>query len=298
MPPLSSDLRLPYVAIVSAAALWGSGFYLTRLGLSDSGALGFVALRMGAAALCLMLLAGKSLQHITKHEVLGGCLVALTALIGYGGTAIALETEPSARVAFLSATYVLIVPAIQLLMYGEKPSPQLILGAFFALLGVGLMSGSLTADAADFSLGDMISLLSAVAIATEIVLLGRIMRSADPTRIAVVVLVSTAVLSAMASGVRGEPLPVFTPQLFGIIAVFGIMTAYIQFAMGWAQKRISAPKAAVIYATEPLFAALIGYAVGEALGVNELLGGLLIVLGVLVTAFRIRNPHLRSGQTS
>lgn len=293
----TTNLRLPYVAIISAAALWGSGFYLTRLGLADSGALGFVALRMGAAALCLIALAGRSLLDLTRFEVLGGTLVALTAFLGYGGIAIALETEPSARVAFLSAIYVLFVPVIQFIFYKERPTPQLILGGLLAFVGVGIMSGSLSAAALDFSKGDALALLSAFVIAIEIVLLGRFMRAADATRIAIVVLVATTIFSALAGSIRGEQVPVFTLQLSLIIAVFGVITAYIQFAMGWAQKRINAPKAAVIYATEPLFAALIGYAVGEALGVSELIGGLLIVLGVLVTAFRIRKPRRRSGVT-
>jgi drug/metabolite transporter (DMT)-like permease len=51
----------------------------------------------------------------------------------------------------------------------------------------------------------------------------------------------------------------------------------------WAQARVPAVRAAIIFALEPVFAALFSVGLGrERLGRPELIGGALVVLGVLV----------------
>ena len=52
--------------------------------------------------------------------------------------------------------------------------------------------------------------------------------------------------------------------------------------MVWAQKIISPSKTAIIFSTEPLFAAIFAMIViGEVMSITEWFGGLLIVCGVL-----------------
>jgi drug/metabolite transporter (DMT)-like permease len=60
------------------------------------------------------------------------------------------------------------------------------------------------------------------------------------------------------------------------------MTAGAFFVMNWAQRHTSAVRAALIYALEPVTAALFSWwVIGEQLGVAGWTGGGLIVLGVL-----------------
>ena len=284
---VSGRSQLPYVALVTSAALWGAGFFLTRIGLQNSEGFGFIAMRFGLAGFVMLVLCPGFFKKVTRAEIIGGAIVAVTALLGYGGIAIALETQASARVAFLSSLYILLVPIIQYLMFREPPRAQLLLGAAVALGGVGVMSGMLAKGGMGLAGGDIVSLLSAVAIAFEIVLLGRFMRSSDAVRLAIIVLGFTSVFAMAASSIRSESPPVITGQLVSVVMIFAIATAYIQFAMGWAQRSVNASEAAIIYATEPVFAGLIGWAVGEALSASELLGGALIILGVFTASARV-----------
>jgi drug/metabolite transporter (DMT)-like permease len=73
------------------------------------------------------------------------------------------------------------------------------------------------------------------------------------------------------------------PELAGVVAFTGLlMTAGAFFVMNWAQRHTSAVRAALIYALEPVSAALFSWAmIGEQLGPSGWAGGGLIVLGVV-----------------
>ena len=59
-------------------------------------------------------------------------------------------------------------------------------------------------------------------------------------------------------------------------------SALIQLAMNWAQKSVSATKSTLIYAGEPVWAAIIGRIAGEILPISALIGGALIVFGMVL----------------
>lgn len=285
--------QLPFVVLISLSAVWGAGFYLTQIGLQSAGAFGFVALRCAAAAIVLALLSWKKLRLLTRHEVLGGTIISMLAVIGFGTCAMALETESSARVAFLSSLYVLLVPMMQFVFFKERPSAKLIFGGLIAFIGIGILSGSFASGRLTLSSGDVLSIISAVAISIEIMLLSYFMRKANPTRLAVLVMAITASFGALIAVLRGESLPLISNELVLTVFVFGIATAYIQFAMGWAQKKVSASNAAIIYSLEPIFASLIGLAIGEALGADELVGGALMVTGAIIASARFKKSRNR-----
>ncbi len=56
--------------------------------------------------------------------------------------------------------------------------------------------------------------------------------------------------------------------------------------MNWAQRMVDPSQAAIIYAGEPLWAALIGRIAGERLAPLALIGGMLVVIGVIVSEWR------------
>jgi drug/metabolite transporter (DMT)-like permease len=56
--------------------------------------------------------------------------------------------------------------------------------------------------------------------------------------------------------------------------------------MNWAQEMVDPSQAAIIYAGEPIWASLFGRLAGERLPALALLGGILVVLGVMVSEWR------------
>lgn len=274
---------IPHLALVGAAALWGGSFLATKVGMADAGPFAFVALRFAAATLVLAVVFPAAVRRVTRAELLAGGLVATFAMGGYATQALALQDTSSARVAFLSALYVPLVPVLQLILFREAPALRVWLGVAIGLVGVAAMSGAATSVLAPTT-ADALSLASAVAIAVEVVLIGRFVAKADPMRLAIVTVAVTAVLAAMLAVATGEPMPRPSPSLAWIVVGFGAASAYIQAAMSWGQRHVDASRAAVIYSLEPVFGGLIGYAAGEALGASDVVGGAIIVVGVVVAS--------------
>jgi len=87
-----------------------------------------------------------------------------------------------------------------------------------------------------------------------------------------------------------RPLPAFIfasrwlqlPLYLGLIATAGML-----LLQAMAQRHVSADKAAVIYAMEPVFAALFGWLwLGEVLGSRAALGGAMVVVAVIVSELK------------
>jgi drug/metabolite transporter (DMT)-like permease len=76
-----------------------------------------------------------------------------------------------------------------------------------------------------------------------------------------------------------------SPALIGQLLYAGLVASALAFSVqNWGQARTTAVHAAVVFASEPVFAALYSVALGrEVLGTREIGGGLLILAGVLVS---------------
>ena len=274
---------VPELALLAASVLWGASFLATKIGMESTGPLGFVALRYLMATVAFALVLPRATRGIGATEMVAGIVVAATASIAYGAQAYALQTTDTGRVAFLSALYVPLVPVLQLLFFRQRAAAGIWIGVVLACLGVAIMSGLSPADIT-LSYGDTLSIVGAVAIAVEVVILGYYVRRADPLRIAFVMMVTTTRLCAAFALATGEPMPVASPTLFWVVVGYGIATAYIQFAMSWAQARVDSSRAAIIYALEPVFGGLFGYAAGEIFGLSDVVGALVILAGVIIAS--------------
>ena len=71
-----------------------------------------------------------------------------------------------------------------------------------------------------------------------------------------------------------------------ILTSLGFASAAIQLVMNWAQRMVDPSQAAIIYAGEPVWAALFGRLAGERLPSLALLGGLMVVLGVIASEWK------------
>jgi drug/metabolite transporter (DMT)-like permease len=83
-------------------------------------------------------------------------------------------------------------------------------------------------------------------------------------------------------------IPAFSWTLLIIAMGMGLASALIQLVMNWAQRSVDPTRAAIIYAGEPVWAGVFGRIAGEHLTLLALLGGVLVVVGVLVSELNIK----------
>jgi drug/metabolite transporter (DMT)-like permease len=285
----ASTLRLSKaeVVLVFITMLWGGTFLIVHNVMTVSGPMFFVGLRFAAAALFVGLVSARSLPGLTATELKAGLLIGVSIMLGYGLQTMGLQTIGSSQSAFITALYVPFVPLLQWLVLGRRPGLMPSLGIGLAFVGLMLLAGP-QGGTLHFSEGELVTLVSAVAIAGEIILISRYAGKVDVRRVTVVQLATASALAFLMIVPTQETIPDWSWLLVVSAVGLGAMSAVIQVAMNWAQKSVSPTRATLIYAGEPVWAGIVGRIAGERLPGVALIGGLLIVLAVVVSELKIR----------
>ena len=287
---LSFRLSKAEMVLVFITMLWGGTFLLVHNVMTVSGPMFFVGLRFAAAALFVGMVSARSLPGLTFTELKAGVLIGITIMLGYGLQTMGLQTISSSQSAFITALYVPFVPLLQWLVLGRRPGLMPSIGICLAFIGLMLLAGP-EGGALHFSEGEVVTLVSAVAIAGEIILISRYAGQVDVRRVTVVQLAIASLLSFLMIVPTQERLPDFSWLLLLSALGLGAMSAVIQVAMNWAQQSVSPTRATLIYAGEPVWAGVVGRIAGERLPGVALLGGLLIVMAVVVSELKIRRTR-------
>lgn len=281
------------LVLVLITMIWGATFLLVQNALSASGPLFFVGLRFFAATVFVGLLSARQLSGLTRLELKAGVFIGVAITLGYGLQTIGLQTIPSSQSAFITALYVPLVPLLQWLVLGRRPGLMPSLGIMLAFAGLVLLTGPQGAKLGLGS-GEIATLIGALAIAAEIILISAYAGQVNVRRVTVVQLAVAAILAFALVIPTGEAVPGFSWLLFFSAVGLGASSAAIQLAMNWAQKSVSPTRATLIYAGEPVWAGIVGRVAGERLPAIALFGAALIVVAVVIGELKIQRKGSRS----
>lgn len=115
---------------------------------------------------------------------------------------------------------------------------------------------------------------------------GLVARSVNARRVTIVQVLMASLLSFATMPLVGESVPPPSWLVLGSAFALGVSTAGIQYAINWAQKKVSPTRATLIYSCEPVWAGIFGRMAGERLPGLALLGGAMILAGVLVSELK------------
>ncbi|ATR83910.1 EamA family transporter [Pseudomonas sp. HLS-6] len=279
--------------LIFITVLWGGTFLLVHKVMTVSGPMFFVGLRFAAAALFVAMVSARSLSGLTTTELKAGFLIGVSIMLGYGLQTVGLQTISSSQSAFITALYVPFVPLLQWVILGRRPGLMPSIGISLAFIGLMLLAGP-NGRSLQFSPGEIATVVSAVAIAAEIILISRFAGKVDVRRVTVVQLATASALSFLMIVPTQEALPDFSWLLVLSAVGLGAMSAAIQVAMNWAQKSVSPTRATLIYAGEPVWGGVFGRLAGERLPGAALVGALLIVIAVVVSELKVKRREEKS----
>lgn len=283
-----SNSYLPQMALILITVIWGGTFLAVQYALNFSTPMFFVGCRFAVAAFAILLISLKSMTGLTLKETFAGTAIGVMIAIGYGTQTIGLQSILSSESAFLTALYVPLVPILMWIIFQKRPALMTWIGTALAFIGLVLLTGN-DFSSITLSYGQVLTLICAFVIALEIILIGFFAGKVNLRRVTVVQLIVASVLSFACMPLVGEhQLPAFSWPLVFIAVGLGLASALIQFVMNWAQKMVDPTRAAIIYAGEPVWAGLFGRIAGERLPLLALFGGLLVVLGVLVSELKFK----------
>lgn len=280
-PALQADL-----ALLGVSALWGSTFVVVKRALDHASPLAFTSLRFLLAAVALGVLFRKEIRSFRTGDVLAGALLGIFLGVGFGlQTAGLLYTTPS-RSAFLTSLYVVGVPLIAAALRLRGLNLTCLAGVLLALTGLWLLTGEdAGGPAGGFGRGEALTVLCALCFAAHIVGVDIYARRHNVRRIAFWQVAVAGVLSVPLAILAETPRITPTFALAGAIAVTGLGCTALAIAVQNAvQARTTPTHTAIIFSSEPVFAAVTSFIVaGERLSLVATLGAALIVAGMLAS---------------
>lgn len=275
-------MRRSDLTLTAACLLWGVSFVIVKDALDSATPLAFVAVRFGLAAAVLAPFAGLK-GGWTKQELLAGALLALLLGAGFiAQTAGLVYTTPS-RSAFIVGVSSVLAPPIALVTLRERARATMLIALIVATFGIWLLTNP---EAGGLNKGDLLTFVTAVAFGGQIVAISALAPRYSMPRLLWLEITGTAVLAGIASplveAIRIDWSTGFVRALLFVTLGATVLALLLQLR---AQREMSSARAAVIFCSETLFAAVTSWVVlGERMSLSQWIGGGLILGGMLVTA--------------
>lgn len=270
------------IALILVTAVWGATFLIVHIAVQHSGPWFFVGLRFLAALLISAIIFARVLRGLTRREVFAGSAIGAMIFLGYGFQTVGLQTINSSTSAFITALYVPLVPVLQWLVFKKPPRPRTWIGIGLAFIGLILVADPGSVGFA-FGAGEIYTVISTLPIAVEIILIGFFAGRVNLGRVTVVQLLVAGMLGFLIMPFVGEQPPAFSWVWVAASVALGAASCIIQLTMNWAQKSVSPTRATIIYAGEPVWAALAGRIAGERLPLITMLGAAFIIAGSIIS---------------
>jgi drug/metabolite transporter (DMT)-like permease len=261
--------------LVLVTVIWGSTFAVIKETIQTVPVPILLAVRFSFAALFLLWVKPE------RKTLIPGLILGLLSFAGYATQSVGMLTTTASKAAFITGLSVILTPIVGAIWLRQRVPLRAWLAAILALIGLGLMTLNPTEGVV---IGDLWVLGTALAYALYIVYLGEIAVHHKPIVLTSLQIIVVAVLSwgwavPHLSVLKELSLSALSALLY--LALFA--TALVLWLQALAQRVVPAYAAALIFALEPVFAAIFAYfMMGETLSLQGWLGGGLVVIAMIL----------------
>jgi drug/metabolite transporter (DMT)-like permease len=268
--------RRAVLLLVITTIIWGVSITAVKGLLQHVTPMLAVGVRFGLAGLVLAPLLG----GLTRREVRAGLWIGLLFAAGVAFQNLGLAITTPSRNAFIVSLSALLTPAVAALALRHRVPLALVVRILVAMGGVFVLTspgGTLSA----INRGDLLTLVSAVLYAGQIVAVGHFAREVHAARLLSLQFLLTSItglgLTPVLETPRLDP-GLTTWLLVGALASSSLLTFGFQLR---SQRVVTASEAALIFTFEPVVTAITSYlAFGEILTLVQWAGAAAIMLAV------------------
>jgi drug/metabolite transporter (DMT)-like permease len=270
---------VPLIALIAVTAVWGVTFVQVKDAVALYPLFAFLAVRFAIATAALAPFAAKRVSSLGMRGSAAGAWLGLLLAGGYVLQTAGLERTTVSGTGFVTGMYVVLTPVIALVLFRAAIAPAAWAGVALSTIGLLMLAGVHGSAG-----GDALVLAGAAVYSLQIVLMERYAPRYDPLAFTFVEMVAAAVgllVVALARGDLGVPRGW---TVWGALLVTGVFASALAYLVQtWAQRRTSATRTALVFALEPVFAALFGYTLdGDRLGALGWGGCALIMAGIVL----------------
>lgn len=274
-------------ALFAVATSWGATFPLAKRLLTELPPFFYLALRFALAAAVLVTVAGRKLPQLGRRGLVDGAILGTLLAAGYGLQTLGLRTASATVSAFLTGLSVVMVPLLGV-AFGRRPSLMAWIGVGAALLGLALLTLQ-PAHGQRFGVGEILVLGCALAFAVHIVYQSRVAQNHPALPLGLVQITTVALLTLVFSIPEPKPWGLSPYAMWALTFMAVVCTAVAFSVQAWAQRFTPATHVGLLFAFEPVAAALFAWAwLGERLSGGQWLGAGLIFAGIVLAEWTPR----------
>jgi drug/metabolite transporter (DMT)-like permease len=289
---------IPLVALLVVTAIWGVTFVQVKDAVEIYPLFAFLAVRFAIASVTLAPFSAGRFRGFDRRGLVAGLGLGGLLALGYALQTAGLARTTVSSTGFITGLCVVLTPITAYLLFRDHISGAVWVGVGFSTLGLALLFGI----AAGSTAGDLLVLGGALAYALQIVLLERYAPDYDPVAFTLVEMLAACIGFTAIAVARGDLSVPHGWTVWGALLVTGIFASAFAFLIQtWAQRELSATRTALVFAAEPVFAALFGVLLaGDRLGALGWAGCALILAGIVLSepgaAAALRHMARRSAQ--
>jgi drug/metabolite transporter (DMT)-like permease len=274
-----------------AAAVWGATFFMVKDALGGIDPVVLVAYRFliaGAIMLVFLFATGRSLFKDLRY----GAVLAMILWLLYISQTIGLGYTTASNSGFITGLFVIFVPVFMRSVVNRKPTKMEWVASGVALVGLWVLTGGLT----DFNFGDALTLIAAVTYALHVLFSDRYMKGGlDPYIISCQQFLIIGLLSLVTAFLFDLDFTIRTSTALWtmlFLALFPTLSAFV--IQMWAQRITTPVKVSLIFALEPVFAAIFAWTLGgEQPVLHRALGGLFVFAALVISSLPRPRRRLR-----
>jgi drug/metabolite transporter (DMT)-like permease len=270
-------------SLVTVAVAWGSTFVIVQEAVATTPVYSFLFLRFGFAFLLLLPFFIRFKAHVNAKSIISGMILGVMFFTGFATQTYGLLFAPSSVVAFITGLNVILVPIFLFVFFHQKASIYSLIGVVIAAYGLYLLTA--TDGLGGFGWGELLALLCAACFAIHIVFTSIFSKKHNPFVLVMVQLFTVAFLSFCFSLYYDHttfPASFDDSLIVALVVTALFATVYALLVQTYMQRFTTPTKTAIIFAMEPLSAAVMGYLwAAEILSMKQLAGGALIIVAML-----------------
>ncbi len=271
----------PLAALVAVTAVWGVTFVQVKDAVELYPLFAFLGLRFAIASLTLIVPAAPRLVSLGRSGWAAGALLGALLAAGYALQTAGLQRTTVSSTGFITGMYVVLTPLIAFAVFRMHVPRAAWLGVALSAVGLAMLTGIHAGSPA----GDLLVLGASAVYSLQIVLMERYAPRFDALAFTTVEMLAACLgLSGIALA-RGEVSMPHGWTVWGALIVTGVFASALAFLVQtWAQRRTSATRTALVFALEPVFAGIFGFALaGDRLGAVGWTGCAVIMAGIVVS---------------
>ncbi|MCB9876880.1 MAG: DMT family transporter [Planctomycetes bacterium] len=286
---------VPHALLTSLIAIWAVSFVMAKVAMTEVNAFALVALRFSLAGLCLLPFLLRASAAERRASLLPGVVAGLVMGAAYLMQMFGVRETTASMGGFVTGLIVLLVALGGRFVFHAPLGARAIAGLVLGLAGIVTLcarSGDDDPTQQNTLRGMLLQVGSAALFAVHILLLSHFGKTLSALVFTCWQFVVISAMGWVAVALQGDVAldaargVNWTFEVLGAIAYLGVMANAVAIGVqARIQHRIPPQHLALLFALQPLFAALAGWMLqGDHLGSLQWTGGGLIVAGVVVAA--------------